>query len=105
MCREVDTFGILIKQTRQIIECRYCSNEVVVGSMDLPMGENTEARPGKFKLRKFSKDERVPPMAVVGREAKTWTIQMRLMIRTPEAPTTTDCWIIAASQSIILGFT
>ncbi len=70
MCREVDNFGILIKQTRQIIECRHCSNEVIVGSMDLPMGENTEARPGKFNLRKFSKDERVPPMAVVGREAK-----------------------------------
>jgi hypothetical protein len=41
MCREVDTFGILIKQTRQIIECRHCSSEFVVGSVDLPINERS----------------------------------------------------------------
>ena len=41
MCREVDAFGILIKQSRQIIECRHCSSEFVVGSVDLPINERS----------------------------------------------------------------
>jgi hypothetical protein len=69
MYREADVFGILIKQTRQIIECRHCSNEVVVGSMDLPLGKNaTEVK--KFNLRKLSKDERVTSLALVKREVE-----------------------------------
>ena len=64
MCREVNLFGILIKQTRQIIECSHCSNEVVLGSIDLPMGEHSEAALGKF----HSHDERVALTALVGRE-------------------------------------
>ena len=39
MRREVDVFGILIKQTRQIIECSRCWSEFVVGSVDLPINE------------------------------------------------------------------
>jgi hypothetical protein len=39
MCREVAAFGILIKQSRQIVECRHCSSEFVVGSVDLPINE------------------------------------------------------------------
>ena len=69
MCREVDVFGILIKQTRQIIECRHCSNEVVVGSMDLPLGKNA-TKLKKFNLRKLSKDERVTSLALVKREVE-----------------------------------
>ena len=69
MCREVDVFGILIKQTKQIIECRHCSNEVVVGSMDLPLGKNA-TKPKKFNLRKLSKDERVSPLALAERDVK-----------------------------------
>ena len=69
MCREVDAFGILIKQSRQIIECRHCSTEVVVGSMDLPVGKNA-TKPRKFNLRKLSKDEPLASLALVGREVK-----------------------------------
>ena len=70
MCREVYLFGILIKQTRQIIKCSRCSNGVVVGSMDLPMGKNTEVEPAKFDLRNFSEDERLELRAVVGQKVK-----------------------------------
>ena len=69
MCREVNVFGTLIKQTMQIIECRHCLHEVVLGSMDLPMGKNA-TKLGRFNLRKLSKDERVAPLALVGREVK-----------------------------------
>jgi len=68
MCREVNLFGILIKQTRQIIECSRCSHGVVVGSMDLPMGKNTE--PAKFDLRHLNEDERLALRAVVGQKVK-----------------------------------
>ena len=68
MCREVNLFGISIKQTRQIIECRRCSSGVVVGSMDLPMGKNTES--AKFDLHPFNEDERLALRAVVGQKVK-----------------------------------
>jgi hypothetical protein len=70
MCREVYLFGILIKQTRQIIECSRCSNGVVVGSMDLPMGKNSEAEPANFDLPNFSEDERLALRAVVGQKVQ-----------------------------------
>ena len=70
MCREVNVFGILIKQTRQIIECSRCSNGVVLGSVDLPLGKNTEAESAKFDLRNFSEDERLALRAVVGQKVK-----------------------------------
>ena len=70
MCREVNLFGISIKQTRQIIECSHCWNEIVVGSMDLPMGENSEAELGKFNAPQSRQEERVALRALVGREVK-----------------------------------
>lgn len=71
MYREVNAFGNLIRQTRQIIECKHCLNEFVVGSMDLPIGKNTKSKkPRKFKLRKLSKEERAALMAVVEQEVK-----------------------------------
>jgi hypothetical protein len=66
MCREVNLFGILIKQTRRIIECSHCSNEVVIGSIDPPMGEHSEAELAKFS----SHDERVALAALARREVK-----------------------------------
>jgi len=58
MSREVTAFGILIKPTRQIIQCSHCSNGVVVGSMDLSTGKNMEPNLGNFNLRNLSEDER-----------------------------------------------
>ena len=70
MCREVTAFGILIKQTRQIIQCSHCSNEVVVGSMDLPTCKNMEPNLGNFNLRNLSEDERAALRAVIGRRVR-----------------------------------
>lgn len=74
LVREINAFGKLIEQRMQAIECRYCLNEYVVGSLDI--GPKKGAKEKKFNLRTLSSDDMKRLMEVMKREIQAGRIKV-----------------------------
>ena len=70
--REVFAFGKVITQHMEVLECQYCLNEFVIGSLDFkPKGEKTR----KINLRKWTPEQRAKLMELLEREIKEGRIK------------------------------
>jgi hypothetical protein len=76
LSRVVNAFGREITQHQQVIECTYCLNEFVIGSLDFTSATvEDKTRGRKFNLRKLSPEDRRKLMALVEQEIKEGRIK------------------------------
>lgn len=72
--RKVNAFGREITQNMDVIECRRCLNEFIVGSLDFSGGAK-KAAGRKFNLRNLSSEERAALMKIMEQEIKEGRIK------------------------------
>ena len=76
--RQVFAFGKLITQHMEVIECRHCLNEFVLGSLDFgppKVKEGTRKGASRFNLRKWTPEQRAKLMELIEREIKEGRIK------------------------------
>jgi hypothetical protein len=75
--RKINAFGREITQHMEVIECRRCLNEFILGSLDFPGEAKDNAGKGqrKFNLRNLTKEERAALMKIVEQEIKEGRIK------------------------------
>lgn len=71
--RKIFAFGRIITQHMQVVECRHCLNEFVIGSLDFKQKEGGKAK--KFNLRRWSPEQRRKLMELLEREIKEGRIK------------------------------